>query len=128
VAVLAGRGDLGESRGPNEGGAGAAARGRAGLVPISGGIAAARGEEDETAITRLPWTASDSAERQELLDAASRSIEGDRDALGVLYECTLALLEHLKERPIRVDSDPSPQAWMVSAGRYSHPAPVWAGT
>ena len=103
-------------------------RGRAGRIPISGGIVAAMGEEDETAITPLPWTASGSGERRELLAAASRSVEGDLDGLSALYEYTLALLEHLKERPIRVDSDPSPQAGMVSAGRYSHPAPVWAGT
>jgi hypothetical protein len=102
-------------------------RGRAGRIPISGGVVAAMGEEDETGITPLPWTASGSAERRELLEAASGSVEGDHDALSVLYEYTLALLEHLKEPPIRVDSDPSPQAGMVSAGRSSHPAPVWAG-
>jgi hypothetical protein len=101
---------------------------RAGRIPMSGGIAAAMGEEDETAITPLPWTASDSAEHQEFLDAASRSFKGDRDALPVLCEYTLALLEHLKERPIRVDSHPAPQGGMALAGRYSHPAPVWAGT
>jgi hypothetical protein len=42
------------------------------------------GEEDETAITLLPWTASGSAERRELLETASRSVEGDQDALNVL--------------------------------------------
>jgi hypothetical protein len=103
-------------------------RGRAGRIPISGGVVAAMGEDDETAITPLPWTASDSAERRELLEAASRSVEGDQDALSALFEYTLALLEHLKERPIRVDRDPSPHAGMVSAGRYSHPAPVRGGT
>jgi hypothetical protein len=79
-------------------------------------------------ITPLPWTTSGSAERRELLEAASRSVKGDQDALSVLYECTLALLEHLKERPIRVAWDPSPQAGIVSAGRHSQPASVWAGT
>jgi hypothetical protein len=103
-------------------------RGRAGRIPTSAGLVAAIGEEDETAITPLPWMASDSGERRELLDAASRSVEGDRGALSAPYEYTLALLEHLKERPIRVDSDPSPQAGMVSAERYSYPAPVWADT
>jgi hypothetical protein len=68
---------------------------RAGRIPISGGIVAAMGEADETAITPLPWTASGSAERRELLEAASRSVEGNPDALSVLYEYRLALLEHL---------------------------------
>jgi hypothetical protein len=44
------------------------------------------GEEDGTAITPLPWTASGSAERRELLEAASRSVEGDQDAMSVLCE------------------------------------------
>jgi hypothetical protein len=96
-----------------------------GMSPISGEIVTAM--EDETAITPLPWKASAPAERRDFLEAASRSVEGDQDALSVLYEYTLALLEHLKERPPRLDSDPSPKAGMVSAGRYSHPAPVWAG-
>ena len=100
-------------------------RSRAGRIPISGGVVAAMGEEDETTITPLPWTASNSVERRRLLEAATRSVEGDQDALSELYEYTLALIEHLKERPIRVDSGPSPQAGMVSAGRYSRPAPVW---
>jgi hypothetical protein len=55
-------------------------RGRAGRIPISGGIVVAIGEEDEAAVTPLPWTASDSAERRELLEAASRSIEGARES------------------------------------------------
>ena len=69
-----------------------------------------RTEQWPSPITPLPWTASGSAERPKVLEAASRSVEGDLNGLSVLYEYTLALLEHLKQRPIRVDSDPSPQA------------------
>ena len=78
-----------------------------------------RTEQWPSPITPLPWTASGSAERPKVLEAASRSVEGDLNGLSVLYEYTLALLEHLKELPILQAN---------GVGWYSHPAPVWAGT
>jgi hypothetical protein len=110
VAVLVGRGGVREAGGPNEDSAGVADARQSRSDPDQRWNRGCDGEEDETAITALPWTTSGSAERRELLEAASRSVEGDQDALSVLSEDTLALLEHLKERPIRVAWDPSPQA------------------
>jgi hypothetical protein len=69
----------------------------------------ADGRQEATQIaSALPWTAN-SAERRGLLEVAFRSVEGDLDAMGELYQYTLAVLEHLKEKPIRVESSPSPR-------------------
>jgi hypothetical protein len=59
-------------------------RGRAGRIAFSGGFVAAMGDDDEMATTPASWTASGSAERRELLEAASRSVKGDQDALSLL--------------------------------------------
>jgi hypothetical protein len=42
-------------------------------------------------------------ERGRLLDADVRSVAGDPEVMDVLFEYTLALLEHLKGWPIRVE-------------------------
>ena len=103
--------------------------GRAGRIAMSGcyipGVSDPF-DHDDAYIDPLPWT-TEGPRRRDLLFAAFKSVEGDRPLMEVIYSYTFALVAHIKERPIPVESGPSPQAGMGSAVRYSRPAPVWDG-